>query len=167
MSPGRVLLAFGRVTVPAEVTGSVDRTTVRVGDVVVTLTLTPLEAGVYAVTCDGRRTLAHYASDGRMHYLHVDGQTYAFERDPADERRRSPASGHYDLRAPMPGVVTQVFVQEGQAVATGAPLYVVEAMKMETVIRASSPCRVERILIAPGTQVEGGAVVVEVKHLEA
>lgn len=164
MSSGRLVLTFAGLALPVDITES-DPVTVRIGDAVVTLTIAPLGTGTYAVTCNGRRTLVHYAHDGRTHFLHVDGQTYAFERDHADTRQRTIASGH-DLRAPMPGVVTRLFVREGQVVAAGDPLYIVEAMKMETVIRAPEAGRVERIHATPGTQIEGGAIVIEVKTLE-
>lgn len=163
MSPGRVVLAFGGRALAAEVTGS-DPITVRIGDAVVTLTVAPLGPRTYAVTCNGRHALAHYASDRRTHFLHVGGETYLFERDHAERRERG-ASGS-DVRAPMPGVVTRVFVREGQEVTAGDPLYIVEAMKIETVIRAPAAGRVERIHITPGTQIEGGAIVIEVKSLE-
>lgn len=167
MSAARVVLTFGTLPVPLEVTTSSDQTTVRVRDAVLTVALEPVGSGMFAVTCDGRRFLVHHASDGSTHYLHVDGETYAFERGPAEGSRPATAAGHHDVRAPMPGVVTQVFVAEGQAVSAGDPLYVVEAMKIETVIRASSPCRIGRVRVTPGTQVEGGAVVVEVESLES
>jgi 3-methylcrotonyl-CoA carboxylase alpha subunit len=62
----------------------------------------------------------------------------------------------------MPGVVTRVLVQPGQMVGEGDPLCVVEAMKMEHLVRAVRPGRVIRIT-EPGTQIEGGAIVVEVE----
>ncbi len=163
MSPGRVVLTFGELALAADITDT-DPVTVRIGDAVVTLTVAPLGTRTYAVMSNGRRTLAHYASDGRTHFLHVDGETYTFERDHAERRERG-TSGH-DVRAPMPGVVTRVFVREGQDVAAGDPLYIVEAMKIETVIRAPAAGRVERIHTTPGTQIEGGAIVIEVKSLE-
>ncbi|MCL6498971.1 MAG: hypothetical protein K6U07_02935 [Firmicutes bacterium] len=64
----------------------------------------------------------------------------------------------------MPGLLTRVLVEPGQVVAAGQPLYVVEAMKMETVVRAARPARVLRVLAREGEQVEGGAVVVELEE---
>ena len=120
--------------------------------------------GVYAVTVDGRRHLVHYASDRARHFVHVDGETYLFDGDPTAAGPRA-ASPHDDLRAPMPGLVTHVFVEQGQRVAAGDPLYLVEAMKMEHVVRASAAGRVTSVAVAPGTQVEGGAIVVDVDYL--
>jgi biotin carboxyl carrier protein len=69
----------------------------------------------------------------------------------------------WQARAPMPGLVTRILVEAGQAVDAGQPLCVLEAMKMETVVTSPAAGRVTRIAVAPGSQVEGGAVLVEVE----
>jgi pyruvate carboxylase subunit B len=65
----------------------------------------------------------------------------------------------------MPGVVTHILVTEGQVVAAGEPLFVLEAMKMETVIRAAAASVVTSVRAVPGARVDGGAIVVEVDRL--
>lgn len=130
------------------------------------MTVEPLGPGLFAITAGGRRRLVRYATDGTRHFLHVDGECYVFVGDPGGPGPRGDAAADRDLRAPMPGLVTQVFVTEGQRIARGEPLFVVEAMKMEHVVRAVADGRVIRIAVAPGTQVEGGALVVEVQDLE-
>ena len=61
------------------------------------------------------------------------------------------------LRAVMPGRVLSVFVKDGEAVAKGAPLMILEAMKMEHTLTAPSAGRVGRVLCAAGDQVKEGA----------
>ena len=59
------------------------------------------------------------------------------ERAAPDGARRRPQRrrpGH--LGAPMPGMVVKVFFAEGEAVEEGDVLVAIEAMKMETVVRA-------------------------------
>jgi propionyl-CoA carboxylase alpha chain len=58
------------------------------------------------------------------------------------------------LVAPMPGKVVKVLVDAGQEVAAGAPLVVLEAMKMEHTVRATSPGIVRAIHVAVGEQVD-------------
>ena len=128
------------------------------------MTIEAMSPGVYAVTVDGRRHLVHYAGDRARHFVHVDGETYLFESSPTGPVPHA-AAPHHDLRAPMPGLVTQVFVEEGERVAPGDPLFTVEAMKMEHVVRAAAAGRVTSVAVAPGTQVEGGAIVVDVEDL--
>ncbi|MBI1723186.1 MAG: biotin/lipoyl-binding protein [Gemmatimonadetes bacterium] len=65
------------------------------------------------------------------------------------------------LLAPMPGLVVRVLVAEGDRVAAGAALVVVEAMKMENELKALAPGMVRRVRVEPGTGVEKGAVLVE------
>jgi biotin carboxyl carrier protein len=51
------------------------------------------------------------------------------------------------LKAPMPGLVLKVLVTEGQAVKKGDGLLILEAMKMENIIKASSDGMVKKIHI--------------------
>ncbi len=166
MRAERHSLIFGDRVIPTDARVDGDRAVVRVENAEMTLTVRSLGGGRYAVTCDGRRMIAHHATDGSLHYLHVGGEVYAFQRDRVGEvSRTAAATRHQDLGAPMPGLVTQIFVRKGQTVAAGEPLFVVEAMKMEHIVRAPKACRVTGIKVGPGTQVEGGAIVVEVEDL--
>ena len=67
------------------------------------------------------------------------------------------------LAAPMPGKILQVLVQAGAVVARGAPLVILEAMKMEHTIAAPHDGRVVEIHFKPGEQVNEG---VELLRLE-
>ena len=60
--------------------------------------------------------------------------------------------GH--VGAPMPGMVTKVFFGEGEAVEEGDVLVAIEAMKMETVIRAERGGVVEKVVAPVGTTVD-------------
>jgi 3-methylcrotonyl-CoA carboxylase alpha subunit len=60
------------------------------------------------------------------------------------------------LAAPMPGAVIQIMVREGDAVAAGDPLLILEAMKMEHTITAPRAGTVERLHFKVGDQVQEG-----------
>jgi biotin carboxyl carrier protein len=62
------------------------------------------------------------------------------------------------LVAPMPGAVVRIEVIEGSQVAAGAPIIVLEAMKMEHAVRAPTDGVVSAISVAAGDQVESGQV---------
>jgi biotin carboxyl carrier protein len=107
--------------------------------------------------------------EGRGRYsLWIDGHRYEVEA--LDERTRAirdlsskgtrPA-GPAPLTAPMPGLIVRVNVQAGDTVAPGAPVVVMEAMKMENELRAQSAGIVRAVLVQPGEAVEKGAVLVE------
>ena len=67
------------------------------------------------------------------------------------------ADAHGGLLAIMPGRVLAVHVKAGDEVAKGAPLVVLEAMKMEQTITAPFAGKIDRVLCAPGDQVREGA----------
>ncbi len=89
----------------------------------------------------------HLFRDGLHHVLAL--------RDPAAVEGEEADGG--SLAAPMPGKVIQVLVQAGAKVARGAPLLVLEAMKMEHTISAPRAGVVKKILYAAGEQVAEGA----------
>jgi pyruvate carboxylase subunit B len=65
------------------------------------------------------------------------------------------------LKAPMPGLVVRIQVQPGQEVDAGAPLVVLEAMKMENELKAPGPAVIKAIRVTPGDAVEKGQVLLE------
>jgi biotin carboxyl carrier protein len=69
-------------------------------------------------------------------------------------------TGRLELRAPMPGLLKAVHVQEGDRVDADAPLATLEAMKMENELRAPSAGRIAKIRATAGTKVEAGAILI-------
>jgi propionyl-CoA carboxylase alpha chain len=65
------------------------------------------------------------------------------------------------LRCPMPGLVVSIPVKEGQKVAAGETLAVVEAMKMENVLRAERAAIIARVLAKAGDSLAVDAVILE------
>jgi biotin carboxyl carrier protein len=71
------------------------------------------------------------------------------------------AHGEVPILAPMPGRIVRVLVAAGDQVATRQAIVVVEAMKMENELRASTAAIVRAIPITAGSAVEKGAVLME------
>lgn len=65
------------------------------------------------------------------------------------------------FRAPMPGLVVQIRVEPGQQVSVGDPLLVIEAMKMENVLKAKTAGTVKLVPVTIGLSVEKGDTLVE------
>lgn len=65
-----------------------------------------------------------------------------------------------DVKAPMPGKVLQVLVKPGDAVQEGQSLLVLEAMKMENVIKSATSGHVSEVPIHEGQAVDKGALLV-------
>ena len=120
-----------------------------------------------AVAVDFTRSLARESGVVRVaNAVHVfrDGAHQVFSIvDPYLPPVES-AEAHGGLVAPMPGRVLAVLVQPGQVVARGAPLVVMEAMKMEHTVTAPRAGSVSQVLCATGDLVKEGA---ELLRLEA
>ena len=65
------------------------------------------------------------------------------------------------LLCPMPGLVVSIGVNEGDEVAAGDPLCVVEAMKMENVLKAERDAKVSKVVAKPGDSLNVDAVILE------
>jgi propionyl-CoA carboxylase alpha chain len=65
------------------------------------------------------------------------------------------------VKCPMPGLVVSIAVKEGQDVQAGDQLAIVEAMKMENVIRAERDAKVKSIAVKPGDSLAVDAVILE------
>ena len=66
-----------------------------------------------------------------------------------------------DIKAPMPGMVLSVLVEEGQEVSKGESVLILEAMKMENVIKAPADCKVKLVKVKQGQAVEKNQVLIE------
>lgn len=67
------------------------------------------------------------------------------------------------VKAPMPGMVLKVLVAAGQQITKGDGLLILEAMKMENVLKAGADARVKSINVQERTAVEKGAVLIELE----
>lgn len=65
------------------------------------------------------------------------------------------------VKAPMPGLVLKVMVEAGQQVSKGDPLLILEAMKMENVIKAASDGTVKAVKAIQGSAVDKGQLLLE------
>ncbi|WP_309084869.1 acetyl/propionyl/methylcrotonyl-CoA carboxylase subunit alpha [Chelativorans sp.] len=96
---------------------------------------------------------------GRAATLHVLSPRVA-ELDRLMPARRV-ADSSKKLLCPMPGLVISIGVKEGQEVKAGEVLAVVEAMKMENVLRAERDCTIAAVNAAPGDSLAVDAVIME------
>jgi pyruvate carboxylase subunit B len=156
-------------TVEVELDGS----SVRVDGTDFPASLSLLEGTPVAMVTIGetvhRVIVTREAAKGR-YVLSLDGRRYDVEA--LDERARAirqlsvaagGPKGPAPLAAPMPGLIVRVNVEVGAQVQPGQGLVVMEAMKMENELRASSAGVVKAIRVTPGTAVERGAILVELE----
>lgn len=70
------------------------------------------------------------------------------------------ATGDFNLKAPMPGLVVTVPVAEGQAIQKGDILLILESMKMQNELKSPRAGTVSRVKVKPGDTVEQNQVMV-------
>lgn len=125
-----------------------------------------VEPGIYSILVGGRSYEVRVDREaGPNEYsIRIGSEHYRVAvRDSRARRRDSAATvaaGREVLTAPMPSKVVKLLVREGQEVAEGQGLLVMEAMKMQNELRAPHAGRVERIHVAEGVGVETGAPLV-------
>ena len=81
---------------------------------------------------------------------------------PAAAPASAPAAPGTDINSPLPGVIIEVSVKEGQAVKAGQKVAVLEAMKMENDIQAEKDGTVTAIHVHKGDSVLEGAKIVTI-----
>jgi biotin carboxyl carrier protein len=68
-----------------------------------------------------------------------------------------------DIKAPMPGLVLEISVADGQHVNEGDKILILEAMKMENSIMIHINARIKKVAVTAGQAVEKGQVLVELE----
>ncbi len=115
----------------------------------------------YSLLVDGRSYEALvYPEEGAWQVL-IEGRLYqALVEDEREKRLRATygkapdEKAEFHLKAPMPGLVIAVPVQNGQAVQKGDVLVILESMKMQNELRSPRAGTVTRLRVAPGDRVE-------------
>jgi 3-methylcrotonyl-CoA carboxylase alpha subunit len=117
--------------------------------------------GRMLVELDGRRFhVRGVERRGELHLFTARGRFVVERADPlAAAESREEAEGV--LTAPMPGKVIRQMVAAGDRVSAGAPLLVLEAMKMEHTVAAPADGRIAALYVAAGDQVEEGIVLLD------
>ncbi|MEV1321918.1 carboxyl transferase domain-containing protein [Micromonospora arborensis] len=106
------------------------------------------------IVVNGIRYRLLTGTHGPTHLVEVDGVTHRVSRDEGGV-----------LRSPMPALVVATPLEVGAEVEAGAPVLVLEAMKMETVLRAPFKARLKECAVSVGSQVEAGAPLLRLEPL--
>ncbi|RVX45124.1 acetyl/propionyl-CoA carboxylase alpha subunit [Nonomuraea polychroma] len=106
------------------------------------------------ITVNGARYRLLTGTHGPIHLVEVDGVTHRVSRDEGGV-----------VRSPAPALVVAMPLAVGAEVEAGAPVLVLESMKMETVLRAPFKARLKECAVSVGTQVETGAPLLRLEPL--
>jgi biotin carboxyl carrier protein len=106
-------------------------------------------------------------ANGRSVSMQVNGKPVQAERiRPLDKLLKSmgmdaaKSKKANDMKAPMPGLIRDVKVQVGMELKAGDPVLVLEAMKMENILKAPSDAVIKSIHVETGDKVEKNTVLV-------
>ncbi|WDZ82927.1 carboxyl transferase domain-containing protein [Micromonospora cathayae] len=98
------------------------------------------------IVVNGNRYRLLTGTHGPIHLVEVEGVTHRVSRDEGGV-----------VRSPSPALVVATPLKVGAEVEAGAPVLVLESMKMETVLRAPFKARLKECVVSVGSQVEAGA----------
>ncbi|AKF04705.1 acetyl/propionyl/methylcrotonyl-CoA carboxylase subunit alpha [Sandaracinus amylolyticus] len=112
---------------------------------------------------DGHRVRARVIEHDERWYVHADGVSIVVREQPRFRDRDADAAADGCV-APMPGKILQVLVSEGQHVAAGDTIVVMEAMKMEHAVKAPHEGVITELRARVGDQVEGGVLIAVVSE---
>jgi propionyl-CoA carboxylase alpha chain len=132
------------------------KSTWRPGDVLWSGTINGRHVSVHVRPIPNGFELAHRGVEAKA-FVFTEREAAAVRLVPVNKAAESGKA----LRCPMPGLVLSIDVAEGQEVKAGETLAVVEAMKMENVLRAERDGVVKTILAKPGDSLAVDAVIME------
>jgi propionyl-CoA carboxylase alpha chain len=123
---------------------------------------------VWTGTLDGGAIAVHVRTipNGfELAYRGIEAKTFVYTEREARYARLMPAKklsgSEKSVRCPMPGLVVSLAVAEGQEVKAGETLAVIEAMKMENILRAERDGTIKKVHVKPGESVAVDAAILE------
>ena len=116
---------------------------------------------VYSLVVDGKSVDAHVYPNEDIWQVIFQGNLFsATVEDEREKRLRAALGGKvaehedYHLKAPMPGMVISIPVEEGQMIQKGDVLVILESMKMQNELRSPRDGKVTRLRVKIGDRVE-------------
>lgn len=130
-----------------------------------------LPNGTFSILADGKSyhaVIEHVDRAAKQLKLKINGNNYELAiKEPIDQLLQkmglniSSARKIDAIKAPMPGLVLKILVEEGQQIKKGDPVLILEAMKMENVFKAPGDATVKSIKVTERKAVEKGEVLIE------
>jgi biotin carboxyl carrier protein len=140
----------------------VDQNHVRIGERLLQVDFESVSGQpVFSLILDGKsyETFVYQGEDDWQVLLH--GRQYQVSVEDEREKRLKAAAGggvaeggEFHLKAPMPGLVVAVYVEEGQTVKKGQVILILESMKMQNELKAPKDGVMGRIRVKAGESVE-------------
>lgn len=101
--------------------------------------------------------------DPNLQWINAYDGLHTIEIQDQNQRLLRPRSGDGRVKAPIPGLITRILVEAGEAVQAGQTLLILEAMKMENEIRAPFDGVLHAVSVSVGQTVVRDQILAEVK----
>lgn len=116
---------------------------------------------------DGQLYKAIAEKVGDKIWIHMNGETIVLDDESSKGRRRGKTAGKDAksnvILAPMPGKITKLFKKQGDTVAVGDSVLVMEAMKMEYTLKSNMAGTIKKVAFKELDLVALGALIVEIE----
>lgn len=127
-----------------------------------TVSATELKPGYLKITL-GDRIIKGIVSEGEQsRFLFIDGNVFKVKKIELTGKKKATKKAG-DLNSPISGTVVEIKVKKGMSVKKGDVIMVIEAMKMEYLIRAPYPGKIDNICFKEKDQIEIGQQTAEIK----
>jgi len=127
----------------------------------------------YSIIADGKTfqvIVERIDKQAKQVFLRINNNSYKFDiQEPIDQLLEKMglnlnANKKVEpIKAPMPGLILKVLVEEGQEIKKGEPVLILEAMKMENVFKATTDAVIKSIKIKEGQAVEKSTILIELE----
>jgi biotin carboxyl carrier protein len=124
---------------------------------------------VFSLIIDGRSYESHVNLADEGWEVLLRGRFYTAQVEDEREKRlrisaagRAVEGGEFHLKAPMPGLIVAVMVEDGIKIEKGQVLIILESMKMQNELKSPKAGTVSRIKVKPGERVEQKATLLTV-----
>jgi biotin carboxyl carrier protein len=165
----RFVATVGGRAVEVDVTLDSGRYRVTIGEQVWDVDARLTAQGISSLIVDGVSHVADVEDHAGACVVDVGGETYAVQVEEHTRyiiRTRGGAGGGaaaQTVKAPLPGKISHVAVQAGDAVTAGQSLLVIEAMKMENELKAAAAGTVRDVRVTAGQAVNAGDVLIVIE----
>lgn len=128
-----------------------------------------LSPGVISILIGEKSFQLYMAVDGEKRYIYLDGQNMVVKEATADKESFEGGEGKSEeamlrVKAPMPGKVIKINVEEKEEIRKNQTLAIVEAMKMENEIKSSIDGVVKKIFVSTGDLVDSDKPLIELDY---
>ncbi len=125
-----------------------------------------IDENTYSILVDNRSLTVGIFREGKKIQIFHEGDLYEVEAVSGRDASQAEGPGSLNITAPMHSRVVKILKKQGDSVEAGDSVIVVEAMKMESELKASASGEIKEVRVKEGQTVEKDAVLVALSDSE-